>query len=179
MSLHPESIDWLFATFKTLITIPRNNRFFQERRYAGYILWIEKTSNRRGCIAEIYRVDDKGRKCCILIPEGYNKIGWNAFLNLITLRGNKVQKDVNHSTREQTKRKTTSTDRDSSIRTFMEALTSSNNSDESQSLPEENLFANTDSSPGDMEDSLLWENTIVTTRQRCRCQLWWIWPHVR
>lgn len=94
MSLFPESIDWLRNSFKTLVACPRNNRFFQERRYDEYILWIEKTSNRRGCIAEIYRIDNKGRKCCIMIPEGYDKKGWVSFLNMISFIDNKTHKQV-------------------------------------------------------------------------------------
>lgn len=69
-----------------MVKIPRNNRFFQEKRYDAYVLWIEKTSNRRGYIAEIYKLDEIGRKCCLTIPEGYDGKGWMKFHNMLTFR---------------------------------------------------------------------------------------------
>lgn len=71
--LYPDSIDWLRKFFDTLLKIPRNNKFFQEKRYDTYILCIEKTFNKKGYLAEIYRLDEKGRKCCIMIPEGIER----------------------------------------------------------------------------------------------------------
>ncbi|TYK24535.1 hypothetical protein E5676_scaffold266G00770 [Cucumis melo var. makuwa] len=68
-----ESLEWLKSSFRTLLDTPRTTRFFLEKRFEECCLWVQKTYNRKGYIAEIYRVDDRGRKCCILVPEGAEK----------------------------------------------------------------------------------------------------------
>ncbi|KAA0067710.1 hypothetical protein E6C27_scaffold352G00160 [Cucumis melo var. makuwa] len=78
-----ESLEWLKSTFKTLLDTPRTTRFFLKKRFEEYCLWVQKTYNRKGYIAEIYRVDDRGRKCCILVPEGSEKSGWAQFVSLL------------------------------------------------------------------------------------------------
>lgn len=107
MSLYPNSIDWLRASFTTPLKIPRSNRFFQEKKYYSYFLWIEKTSNKRGYIAEIYRLDDKGKKCCIMIPEGLLKKGWMTFHNMLIFKEqiNPMAKDQNINNRQYSRNK--------------------------------------------------------------------------
>ena len=78
-----ESLEWLKSSFRTLLDTPRTTRFFLEKRFEDYCLWVQKTYNRKGYIAEIYRVDDRGRKCCILVPEGSEKSSWAQFVSLL------------------------------------------------------------------------------------------------
>lgn len=40
--------------------------------------------NRNGNTTKIFRIDNKGRKCCILIPEDAKTSGWISFLSMIT-----------------------------------------------------------------------------------------------
>ena len=75
ISVPPESFDWLKSTFNTLIETPRTTRFFLEKRFDDNCLWVQKTRNCKGYLAEIFRVDDRGRKSCILVPEGTDKQG--------------------------------------------------------------------------------------------------------
>lgn len=89
ISLYPISIHWIRATFETLMATARTNRFFLEQRFDDYIVWVEKTSNKKGYVAEIYRLDDRGRKCCILVPEGEDKKGWATFHNMLIFKENK------------------------------------------------------------------------------------------
>lgn len=59
----PDAVDWLINTFKTLIATPSSNRFFLEViRFSDYVLWVIKVLNKNGCIAEVFRVDRKGKK---------------------------------------------------------------------------------------------------------------------
>lgn len=97
MSIYPDTLDWLRSSFTTLLKIPRNNKFFQEKRYNSYTMWIEKTSNKKGYIAKIFRVDNKGRKCCVMILEGLEKKGWTEFQNLITFRDKIYNEEENGS----------------------------------------------------------------------------------
>ncbi|TYK18307.1 hypothetical protein E5676_scaffold456G00160 [Cucumis melo var. makuwa] len=46
-------------------------------------LLITETYNRKGYIAEIYKVDNRGRRCCILVLEGTDKSGWAHFADLL------------------------------------------------------------------------------------------------
>lgn len=71
---------------------PRTTRFFLEKRFDDKRLWVEKTHNRKGYLAEIFRVNDRGRKPCILVPEGIDKQGWAQFTKMLTLRKEVIQK---------------------------------------------------------------------------------------
>ena len=53
------SLDWLKFTFNTLLDMPRTTRFFLEKRYEDFCLWVQKTHNRKGYLAETFR-DDRG-----------------------------------------------------------------------------------------------------------------------
>lgn len=46
---------------------------------------MEKVSNRRCCIVDIYRLDQsmKKERCCVKILEGYINVGWRFFLNVL------------------------------------------------------------------------------------------------
>lgn len=58
-------------------------------------MWVRKTKNKResGITTEIFRIDNKGRKCSILIPEGPDKFGWKTFLAMISFKHNNSAKD--------------------------------------------------------------------------------------
>ena len=48
---------------------------------------FSKTQNRKGNLAEVFRVDDKGVKCCILVPKGHvDKTRWGSFLNMLSFK---------------------------------------------------------------------------------------------
>ncbi|KAA0037444.1 hypothetical protein E5676_scaffold808G00040 [Cucumis melo var. makuwa] len=79
-----KDLDWIRCTLKSLIATPNTNRFFLETRDSEQCIWIRKTRNSKGCTAEIFRVDKKNRKSCILVPEGPEKSGWVSFLSMIT-----------------------------------------------------------------------------------------------
>ena len=57
-----------------------------KKRFEEYYLWVQKTYNRKGYIAEVYRVDDRGRRCCILVPEGTENSGWAHFTEMLTVK---------------------------------------------------------------------------------------------
>ncbi|KAA0035766.1 hypothetical protein E6C27_scaffold403G00440 [Cucumis melo var. makuwa] len=68
---------------KTLIETPRQNRFFIEKRFHEFCYWVRKTRNRNGYIAEVFSIDQQGRKCCVLVPEGEATSGWVFFLSMV------------------------------------------------------------------------------------------------
>ncbi|TYK05808.1 LINE-1 retrotransposable element ORF2 protein [Cucumis melo var. makuwa] len=84
IEVSPRDLDWIRSTLKSLIETPSSNRFFLENRDYEHCIWIRKTRNGKGCTAEIFRVDHKNRKSCILVPEGPEKSGRVSFLSMIT-----------------------------------------------------------------------------------------------
>ncbi|TYK05720.1 hypothetical protein E5676_scaffold98G002040 [Cucumis melo var. makuwa] len=84
IEVSPRDLDWIRCTLKSLIATPSTNRFFLETRDSEQCIWIRKTRNSKGCTAEIFRVDQKNRKSCILVSEGPDKSGWVSFLSMIT-----------------------------------------------------------------------------------------------
>lgn len=74
---------WLRDTFKALLASPLNQKFFRQERNDEYVLWVDKTSNRKGHCAEIARLGNNGGLYKILIPLGINKVGWINFLSLL------------------------------------------------------------------------------------------------
>ncbi|KAA0058103.1 hypothetical protein E6C27_scaffold274G004110 [Cucumis melo var. makuwa] len=84
IEVSPRDLYWIRSTLKSLIETPSSNRFFLENRDSEHCIWIRKTRNGKGCTAEIFRVDHKNRKSCILVPEGPEKSGWVSFLSMIT-----------------------------------------------------------------------------------------------
>lgn len=69
-----------------MIENPTNKDFFTEKRYADNCMRVRKTKNKSksGNTGEVFRIDNKGRKCSILVPEGADKKGWKTFLSFIT-----------------------------------------------------------------------------------------------
>lgn len=70
---------------------------------------LKNTSNKKDYIAEIYKLDDKGRKSCIMILEGPDRKGWMEFHNMLTFRNYKEKqtttaKDYTLSKREKQKK---------------------------------------------------------------------------
>lgn len=128
LSLMPISIDWIRASFSTLLASSRTNRFFLEQRFDNYILWIEKTSNRKGYIAELYKVDDRGRKSCILIPEGVDRKGWATFHNMLTFREIKIDRTMHQIL---VNKNTYKEDKSTKNRSYAEVLNSNNSSGDS------------------------------------------------
>lgn len=72
-----------------------SKHFFTERRHEENYMWVRKTKNKResGIATEIFRIDNKGRKCSILIPEGPDKFRWKTFLAMISFKHNNSAKD--------------------------------------------------------------------------------------
>lgn len=167
MPLKPKSVEWLKVTFQNLIATPRNNRFFQEKRCDEYCLWVDKTSNRRGSIAEIFRIDDRGRKCCIMVPEGYDGRGWDAFLAMLASRETRPQSKTPTQKSHSSSRSSDSNSSDTSRRSYAEALSSKStaDSDSHQSVQEEDLSANKNLANTVEEDTFAWENIVVLSRR--------------
>lgn len=88
-----ESLEWIKVVFKTLLDTPRITTFFLEKRFEEYCLWVQKTYNRKDYIIEIYGVDDRGRRCCILVPKGTDKSGWAHFVGMISTENEMAVKD--------------------------------------------------------------------------------------
>lgn len=130
-----ESLEWLKNTFKALLNTPRTTRFFVEKRYVDFCLWVQKIHNRKGYIAEIYRVDERGRRCCILVPEGMDKSGWALFTDMLTCKKNSDKKDLatkHYSSQEKEKYKkkyVSSSDSDSPRKSYAEVVLSSTSSE--------------------------------------------------
>lgn len=63
-----EALNWLRSTFKCLITTPSTNYFFLEKRFENHHIWVRNLKNKCGNMAEVFKVDYKSRKSCIMIP---------------------------------------------------------------------------------------------------------------
>ncbi|TYK29576.1 hypothetical protein E5676_scaffold655G001820 [Cucumis melo var. makuwa] len=141
IAITPDSLEWLKMTFKALLNTPRTTRFFVEKRYVDFCLWVQTIHNRRGYIAEIYRVDDRGRKCCILVPEGLDKTGWALFNDMLTCKKTSDKKETptrHYYNQDKGKEKIqqsydSSTDSESPRKTYAEAVSSSSSSSSSES----------------------------------------------
>uniref|UniRef100_A0A9I9E6B2 Uncharacterized protein n=1 Tax=Cucumis melo TaxID=3656 RepID=A0A9I9E6B2_CUCME len=75
MDISPDTLDWIRKCFKALLETSNTKHFFNERRQEDYCMWVRKTKNKSksGSTAEIFRIDNKGRKCSVLVPEGIDK----------------------------------------------------------------------------------------------------------
>ena len=168
ISVTPESFVWLSSTFSTLLDTPRTTRFFLEKRFEDNCLWVQKIHNRKGYLAEIFRVDDRGRKSCILVPEGTDKQGWAQFTDLLTLRKEAAQKRKTTTTTEDRGKKvssfSSSSESDSPRRSYAEVLTNSSSSYSSspKTLPSGSKKEET---PSGAFDSPNWTKTVVITRR--------------
>lgn len=89
-----EALEWLKTTCKALMNTPRTTGFFQEKRYVDYCLWVQKTYNKKRYIAEVFKVDDRGRRGCILVLEGLDKAGWAHFTEMLTLKRDTEKKNA-------------------------------------------------------------------------------------
>ncbi|KAA0026125.1 hypothetical protein E5676_scaffold263G00270 [Cucumis melo var. makuwa] len=113
-------------------------------------MWVRKTKNKSktSITAEIFRIDKKGRKCSILVPEGPDKFGWKSFLALITFRLFAPTKRIRSEIRKEYVSKYSnsfSSDSDSSMKSYAKALSDSSEeenkkrykstSDDSSSIP--------------------------------------------
>ncbi|TYK18363.1 hypothetical protein E5676_scaffold456G00820 [Cucumis melo var. makuwa] len=181
IAITPDSLEWLKTTFKALLNTPRTTRFFVEKRYVDFCLWVQKIHNRRGYIAEIYRVDDRGRKCCILVPEGLDKTGWALFNDMLTCKKTSDKKEI--STRHfynQDKGKEkiqkpydSSTDSESPKKTYAEVVSSfsSSESDYSKAKSTSSLkrflpALKSEIRKEERKNDIDWEKTIILSR-RC------------
>ncbi|KAA0039949.1 hypothetical protein E5676_scaffold266G00990 [Cucumis melo var. makuwa] len=187
IAITPDSLEWLKMTFKALLNTPRTTRFFVEKRYVDFCLWVQKIHNRRGYIAEIYRVDDRGRKCCILVPEGLDKTGWALFNDMLTCKktpDKKVFPTRHYYNQDKGKEKVqqsydSSTDSETPRKTYVEAVSSS--SDSSISSSSESDCSKTKSTPSlkkflpalkseirkeEKKNDIDWEKSIILSR-RC------------
>ncbi|KAA0051807.1 hypothetical protein E5676_scaffold609G00990 [Cucumis melo var. makuwa] len=140
-------------------------RFFLEKRFEEYGLWVQKTYNKKGYIAEIYRVDDRGRKCCILVPEGSEKSGWAHFVSLLHDKKDCSTK-VNYTTLLIDKKKniysSSDSDYETKRRSYDEVVIKGNSSDEDSQI----WSTNTKKTGKDLTSfTIEWEKTVVLTRR--------------
>ncbi|KGN51135.1 hypothetical protein Csa_009125 [Cucumis sativus] len=167
-----ESLDWLKTTFNTLLKMPRTTRFFLKKGFGDYCLWVQKTHNRKGYLAEFFRVDDKGRKCCILVIEGRDKQGWAQFTEVLSLRKEAPQKrspQTNPSVRgPKAYSYSSSTDFDNPRHTYVEVLTkgSLSNSDSPNSYNADTKEKKKEDTTARKFETFDWSKTEVITK-RC------------
>lgn len=57
-----------------------------ENRGNGQCLWLSKTQNKKEHLVEIFEVDDKGRKGCLLVPESVELTSWIIFFNMLNYK---------------------------------------------------------------------------------------------
>uniref|UniRef100_A0A9I9DN18 DUF4283 domain-containing protein n=1 Tax=Cucumis melo TaxID=3656 RepID=A0A9I9DN18_CUCME len=130
MDITPDILDWIRNCFKYLLDTTTSKHFFTERRLEDNCMWVRKTKNKSktSITAEIFRIDKKGRKCSILVPEGPDKFGWKSFLALITFRLFAPTKRIRSEIRKEYVSKYSnsfSSDSDSSRKSYAKALSDS------------------------------------------------------
>lgn len=84
ISLPWETLKWLVATAHTLLSASLNQKFFREVRFPEHTIWVEKTSNKKGTLAEIALLHNNGGLNKLFIPVGEERKGWIAFFQLIS-----------------------------------------------------------------------------------------------
>ncbi|KAA0058964.1 hypothetical protein E5676_scaffold874G00320 [Cucumis melo var. makuwa] len=47
---------------------------------------VKQNVEQKGHLAEIFKVDNKGRKGCLKIPESIELIGWRSFFNMLNYK---------------------------------------------------------------------------------------------
>lgn len=57
-----------------------------ENRGEVQCLWLSRTQNKKGLLAEIFKVDSKERKGCLLVLESVKKTGWRFFFNMLNYK---------------------------------------------------------------------------------------------
>ncbi|KAA0044333.1 hypothetical protein E6C27_scaffold46G00570 [Cucumis melo var. makuwa] len=126
---------------------------------------LQRNTNKKGYIAEIYRVDDRGRKCCILVPEGSKKSGWAQFVSLLYGKKDASTK-ANYKTLLSTKLKdrfsSSESGDDTKRRSYAEAVIKGSSSDE-----ETDSWSTKTKKTGKIltNFSFEWERTVVLTRR--------------
>lgn len=91
ISRHWSSLTWITSVFSTLLDAPINHKFYREHRIDDQTLWVEKTSNKRGTIVEITKLDNNGGLDKIIVPIGTDRKGWRSFYTLLST-GQNIQK---------------------------------------------------------------------------------------
>ncbi|TYK04225.1 hypothetical protein E5676_scaffold24967G00330 [Cucumis melo var. makuwa] len=130
MDITPDALDWIINCFKDLLDTTTLKHFFTERRLENNCMWVRKTKNKSktSITAEIFRLDNKGRKCSILVPEGSDKFRWKSFLALITFRPFAPTKRIRSEIRKEYVSKyfdSFSSDSNSSRKSYAKALSDS------------------------------------------------------
>ncbi|KAA0044557.1 hypothetical protein E6C27_scaffold46G003060 [Cucumis melo var. makuwa] len=153
-----DSLEWLKTTFKALLNTPRTTRFFVEKR-----------------------VDDRGRKCCILVPEGLDKTGWALFSDMLTCKKTSDKKEIStrhYYNQDKGKEKIqkpydSSTDSESPRKTYAEVVSSfsSSESDYSKAKNTSSLkrflpALKSEIRKEERKNDIDWEKTIILSR-RC------------
>lgn len=47
---------------------------------------VKQNVEQKGHLAEIFKVDNKGRKGCLMIPDSIELIGWRSFFNMLNYK---------------------------------------------------------------------------------------------
>ena len=68
VDITPDTLDWVRNCFKALLDTSTTKHFFTERWQEDNCMWLRKTKNKSktAITVEIFRIDNKGRKCSIL-----------------------------------------------------------------------------------------------------------------
>ncbi|KAA0035247.1 LINE-1 retrotransposable element ORF2 protein [Cucumis melo var. makuwa] len=130
MDITPDTLEWIRNCFKDLLDTSTTKHFFAEKRSEDNCMWVRKTKNKSktSITVEIFRIDNKGRKCSILVPEGPDSFGWKSFLALITFRPSAPTKRICSEIRKEFVSKYSdsfSSDSDSSRKSYAKALSDS------------------------------------------------------
>uniref|UniRef100_A0A9I9D6L4 DUF4283 domain-containing protein n=1 Tax=Cucumis melo TaxID=3656 RepID=A0A9I9D6L4_CUCME len=163
--------------FQNPIGDPTHTRFFLDKRYPEFCIWVQKTYNRKGYTAEIFRVDDRGRKCCILVPEGTEKSGWKAFQIMLNIEKEmtNVKRNLQPHANKLIGNSSTwsSSDSDSLRRTYVDVLQqrSPTKSDSSWTTKQAGKKKVQNKQTEEKESPIDWNNSIVLTR-RCLHDDW-------
>lgn len=91
IDITPDTLEWVRKCFKALLDTSTSKHFFTERRQEDNCMcgWERQRiyyKSKTNITVEIFRIDNKGRKCSILVLEDLDKFGWKSFLALITFR---------------------------------------------------------------------------------------------
>ena len=64
VDITPDTLDWVRNCFKALLDTSTTKYFFTKRRQEDNFMWLRKTKNKSktDITAEIFRIDNKGRK---------------------------------------------------------------------------------------------------------------------
>ncbi|KAA0047997.1 hypothetical protein E6C27_scaffold385G00620 [Cucumis melo var. makuwa] len=125
MDISPDILDWIRKCFKALLETSNTKHLFNERRQEDYCMWVRKTKNKSksGSTTEIFRIDNKGRKCSVLVPEGIDKFGWKSFVAMLTFKHHSHHKRLRSEVRKENfNRNYSSSDSETSRKSYARAL---------------------------------------------------------